>query len=258
MVACVVAIVGCGAFGADDAPPTAPPSPGEDAGRDASLGDGGMDGDEAAAPDAGQPCTPLPFDDDFDRNEVAGTWEMHGNGATLSIGTGENGRKNLRADVEAEMGPAGESFGQYLERPVDDAACGIPETVDVAFDLLVSSIASGGVRFEELTFATTRIYARIEPGPKLVLYEQLHDPVQSFPTHQLAWAPLVVDQTYRIALGYDGRATPPKLTVSLDQVARNVAPLKLDHQAARLLIVGAAWLDASATSTFFLDNVSVR
>jgi hypothetical protein len=257
VVACVLAIVGCGAFGADDAPPTDPPSPGEDAGSDASLVDGGADGPEAAAPDAGRPCTPLPFEDDFERDDVAGTWQMIGNGATLSIGTGEDGRRNLRADVQAELGPAGATFGQYLERRIDDAACGTPETVDVAFDLIVSSISAGGVRIEELSFAETRIFARIEPGPKLAIYEQLHDPDQGFPTHQLAWAPLVLNQTYTIAIGYDGR-TPPKLAVSIDQVGRNVAPLQLDHQGAQKLLAGAAWLDPGATSTFFLDRVSVR
>jgi hypothetical protein len=146
----------------------------------------------------------------------------------------------------------------HLERTVSMTSC-TPSSLALRLHVFVSEIfgakANKGVRFLALEFADTRVFVKVEPGPRIVAREQQGGD----PAFQLAEVPVGIGQWIDVDLGFDARRPAvERLTLEIAGRGIDVPPLTLDHVTPQTLRIGAVYVDDTAGGTLFIDDVELR
>jgi hypothetical protein len=252
---------GCTAFGSgEDGAPQTPPV-GAEAGGDAGAGDDAStaDGSTADGTTADAGCTGLPFADGFEADVADSGWNDIFGGADLERVTELKyaGSSSLRVTVlPSDNG----GFRRSLERQVAPDGCEPPSRLEMRLHIWVTEIAGDqankGVRFLSLEFATTRVFVKLEPGPRIVVREQ----EGGNPASLLADLPLTLETWTEVRLSFDSSpgAASQAIAFGFGGSAIEIPPPALAHERPQRIVLGAAYVDNTARARFYIDGFEAQ
>ena len=248
----VLASTACSSFGGAKEDPPAPAGPAVEAPALSRPSDGGP---------GGAACASQAFIDDFERESVIGSWSEGvtslGDTDTIALTTSTRQRARGSRSLMSVVLSSGEPHAQYLKHTLV-AAGPTPKCLDVSFELLVEALPSSRITFQTIDLASSSSLSLGLSADGIEVVEKTSSPDAGTSSNRLSAYPIPVLAWTTVRVHFEEGDIRAKMTLQIGADSYEVPPLKFQHRGPERLSVGIVHAEGTASSSFYIDEMSIR